>query len=231
MLCWSTGESWYRSPQARIQTLPNQIPFPLIPLSSFNCRCMSSNISLPTMDISSIISNVKFSNFDLSVFSFANERGGSPDRFVTFKSKAEWIVMPSTLNGTTPVGAVTSTVTSMGFILFESLSSFLMSDWTILITWLVPTPPGPLKNILYGFISWLFFQAFIAFVHHLRLYDFPLFFLFKPRMMFLYSVGVMMSLSASTLYRATSSLFCASDGPTIIASFACKSSAAIGLSN
>ena len=228
-----TGGNWYRSPQARIHVLPNQTSFPFTPLISFNLWCMFNSISLLTIDISSITINVKLLNFVRNVFSLSNDDEVEVDWPDTRNRRDECIVMPSTLNAATPVGAVIRTVTSVGFTRCDSNRSFFISDWMIFITWLFPTPPGPLRNIRYGSIFWLFFHAaLIAFLHHILLYIIIcLCSLFKLRIFSLYSDGVSLFFSTSISNLAVISLFSLLAGPSNKAWFASKSSANIGRSS
>ena len=66
------------------------------------------------------------------------------------RRNAECNVMPFILNAATPVGAVSNTVTSSGSSMPDSLRNLSESEWISLITWDLPTPPGPLRNTLYG---------------------------------------------------------------------------------
>ena len=183
-----------------------------------------NSISLPTIDISSITINVKLLNFVRSVFSLSNDNEMEVDWLATRNKRDECIVTPSTLNAATPVGAVIKTVTSVGFTRCDSLRSFFISDWMIFITWLFLTPPGPLRNIRYGSIFWLFFHALMAFLHHALLYIIICFCsLFKWRIISLYSDGASVFFSSSVSNLAVISLFSLLAGPSNKAWFASKS--------
>ena len=211
---------------------PNQISLPHRPFISFSRRCILSNISVPTIYISSMISNVRFSNLDLKVLSFSNV-SGVPFAWlpVVLNSNAECIVIPSTLNAATHVGAVTSTVTSVGLNGFDNVTSLLISCGINFITWLLPTPPGPLRKMRYGGICLFSFQAWIAFLHHLLLYIMIcLCFLFKPRVISWYLDDVVCDLLTSRSTRDNKPMFTWACEPRIIISFASKSAFAIGRS-
>ena len=78
---------------------------------------------------------------------------------------AECNVMPLMLNAATPVGTVSNTMTSSGSKVADCLRNLVVSEWINHMTCDLPTPPGPLRNTLYGSIGLPCFNAMTAFLY------------------------------------------------------------------
>ena len=112
--------------------------FPLLPVSLriFNLLSIFRNVCSLENEISSIITiNVSFHSSIFSVEIFL------------FKAQAEWTVSPNMFTAAARVNAVTVMVLLLNLIpTFEQ--SLLQYASTVLITLLLPVPPGPDKNAI-----------------------------------------------------------------------------------
>ena len=90
---------------------------------------------LQTMDISSIMINLKHNNLLHSLFSIPNDNLGiSPPNSVTGKANAECSVIPWILCAASAVGAASYTLIASGFVLGNELICLIKPSFNALIT-------------------------------------------------------------------------------------------------
>ena len=90
--------------------------------------------------------------------------------FLSLSMMAECIVILFMLCAATPGAAVKRIGTSSALIWCVHSSNFTVSVCSILTTWLLPTPPGPLRNKQYGFTGLFCFETRSVSLHHFLWY-------------------------------------------------------------